>query len=440
MQITIGKKSHVAAVIFAIVLVILGLVMFVSFAYGAFTFMNTPISNVIVTTVGGSTPSLIVNGSSFAPNASRVVWIDPEFSPDNSQFFDPSSGFMIGTVQSDGAGSISATLNVSQTVLHEIIADGVQIHQVWIFGITSTSGSSPYTDSVSSDAQTNVSTSTRISGIAFFASLYVFDVPLSLNLGQAFIAFWSIYVILFGVALNGPVRNAFSAFKETARRGIKALFDNSLFTVLVIFPVALWGSALLISLQQAAGVPTGSLPPTDPLLEFAGITVAPLREEIGFRVIPIGIVAFVILLSRGRVRDSILALWHPSKYLKKNDSPSQYRAHLHLMYVVVPISAALFGYAHLLGGGWDVGKITQAGAVGVALAVLYYKYGFPSSVLLHWAFDYFTLVEANSPFDAYLAYIILSIAIAIVSTVLLIRLALRKFRNEPVFGNYPLTQ
>ena len=57
----------------------------------------------------------------------------------------------------------------------------------------------------------------------------------------------------------------------------------------------------------------------------------------GFRVIPIGIAAFLIILSRRRFRDSILSLWHPSKYLKKVDSPDEYKRHLNIIYVMMSL-------------------------------------------------------------------------------------------------------
>jgi hypothetical protein len=197
--------------------------------------------------------------------------------------------------------------------------------------------------------------------------------------------------------------------------------------------VALWGSVALALLQQSAGIPTGSLPPTDPLLQFVELTLAPLREEIGFRVIPIGIVALFILLSRRRVKDGIMALWHPSRYLKKADSVSDYQRHRVIMYALIGLSAVIFGAAHvLLGAGWDIGKISQAAAVGVALGVLYYQYGFAATVLLHWAFDYvIDSYTTNGVFlNIYNYYILFSAVVAIASTIALVMLLARKLSGR----------
>ena len=66
----------------------------------------------------------------------------------------------------------------------------------------------------------------------------------------------------------------------------------------------------------------------------------------------------------------LLALWHPSRYLKKNDTPEEYKRHLRLMYVMIVVSAILFGldmYYLALDGA--PAKL-QAPRAGVALAGL----------------------------------------------------------------------
>ena len=199
------------------------------------------------------------------------------------------------------------------------------------------------------------------------------------------------------MALNGPFKNIFGAIRSASTRGISGLMDNAMLATLVVFPVVLWGTVALSLIQQAGGVPTGNLPTVDPLLQFVELAIAPLREEIGFRVIPIGVIALILIAARGKVRDGLLALWHPSRYLKKNDTPEEYKRHLRLMYVMIVVSAILFGLAHVvLGAGWGPGKIASAAAAGVALAGLYHVYGLPSAVLLHWSIDYFLSVFTST--------------------------------------------
>jgi hypothetical protein len=204
------------------------------------------------------------------------------------------------------------------------------------------------------------------------------------------------------------------------------------------FPVVLWASALAALLQQAVGVSTGSLPPTDGLLLYVSLALAPIRDEIGFRVIPIGLVIFLILVFKGRFRDGLLSLWHPSKYLKKNDTPSDYRRHLWIVYFLIGLSAFIFGLAHVLSGsGWGPGKILDAAIGGVALAVLYYQYGLPAAILLHWSIDVFltTFPSTSAVYDFVALY---SVVLAVVSTVVFVYLLVKRVRRQPATGLTPL--
>ncbi len=256
---------------------------------------------------------------------------------------------------------------------------------------------------------------------------------MNFDLGSLFIFLWTVYVILFAMAINGPVKSAIRALKDTWALGLSGVFENSILATASVFPLVLWSSVLLALLQQSVGVSTGSLPSTDPLLLFAELSIAPIREEIGFRVIPIGVGAMVILLARQRFRDALLSLWHPSKYLRKNLSPQAYKRQLWTMYILGAFSAFLFGLAHyVLGAGWGPGKITEAAIAGIALAALYYKYGLPAAILLHWAVDYaltsYELIPSLSvPYDIIVFY---TLAIAVSSLVALILLLYRRMQSR----------
>jgi hypothetical protein len=81
----------------------------------------------------------------------------------------------------------------------------------------------------------------------------------------------------------------------------------------------------------------------DPLLTFVAVTFAPLREELGFRVVVIGLVALLALASRGAGWDSVKALWQPSKYLKKHSTPADERSDKFLMWGAIGFSAIVLG-------------------------------------------------------------------------------------------------
>jgi hypothetical protein len=146
----------------------------------------------------------------------------------------------------------------------------------------------------------------------------------------------------------------------------------------------------------------------------------------------------LMLFSSGKLRDGLLALWHPSRYLKKNDTPEEYRRHLKTVYVAIAVSAILFGLAHvLLGAGWGPGKILSAAVAGVGLAGLYYLYGFPATVLLHWAIDYFLSVfDLNPSLQNAGNWITLyTLVLFVAGSLVLILIAIRRFRN----GNFGLS-
>ncbi len=336
---------------------------FASFAVGAYFVYNQPVSNVVAdTTYSGSNAFLNINASGLTAGTSRIIWIDPTITYDSSgnPFVNVNSGFKIANVTTGSSGSVDGNYQIPSGTLQQIENDGQKVHTVWIAGVVQTQlPGSPQYLSLTSDSEQNYTAATLGYGVTLFVTLITFVVPITFNLGQLFLVLWTVYIILFAMALNGPFKSVFGAIRSASTRGVSGLMDNAMLATLVVFPVVLWGTVTLSLIQQAGGVSTGNLPTVDPLLEFVELAIAPLREEIGFRVIPIGMVALVVIVSRGKVRDGIMALWHPSRYLKKNDTPEEYKRHLRLMYVMIAVSAILFGLAHvLLGAGWGPGKMS----------------------------------------------------------------------------------
>jgi hypothetical protein len=431
------KKTSYAGVIFSIALLILLAAEFCSFAIGAYFVYDAPVSNVVaITTTNSSGASLSVNATGLQNSTIRTIWVDPSITLGQNQtpYVQSGSGFILGNVTTSSSGNISKNFQIDSSTLSKIESDGQTVHTVWIIGVQSSQlASSGNLNELTNDSEQNYTASAQGSGIILFATLITFVLPINFSLGQLFLVLWTIYLILFAVAMNGPIRNMFSAIKRSTTEGLTSLFDNSMLATLIVFPVVVWVTVAISLLEAAGGVSTGSLPPADPLLEFVELTLAPLREEIGFRVIPIGIVALLILFSRGKLRDGLLALWHPARYLKKNDSPEAYSRHVKYIYVAMAISAVLFGLAHvLLGAGWGPGKILSAAVAGVGLAGLYYLYGFAATVLLHWSIDYFlAFFDLNSSFQTAGEWVTLyTLALAVAGSIVLLLVGLRTFRNR----------
>ena len=428
------------AILLAMVLIILLLFEFASFAVGAYFVYNQPVSNVVAeTNYSGSNAFLNISASGLSASTSRIIWIDPTIAYDSSgnAYVNVNSGFKITNVTTSSDGSVPGNYQIPSGTLAQIQNDGQKVHTVWVAGVGQIQlPGAPQYLSLTSDSEQNYSAATMGDGITLFVTLITFVVPITFNLGQLFLVLWTVYLILFAMALNGPFKSIFGAIRSASTQGIDKLMDNAMFATLIIFPIVLWGTVALSLIQQAGGISTGSLPTIDPLLEFVELAIAPLREEIGFRVIPIGVVALIVIAANGRIRDGILALWHPSRYLKKNDTPEQYKRHLYLMYAMIAVSAVLFGLAHvLLGAGWGPGKIASAAAAGVALGALYYLYGLPSAILLHWSIDYFlsifsfnnaTLLNIGNFVSLYTLFL------AAVGSIVMIVLLIRRLRKSQV--------
>lgn len=214
-------------------------------------------------------------------------------------------------------------------------------------------------------------------------------IPIPITIGTLFTFSWIIYLILFIIALKEP-HNFIGVLKVIRKEGLKAILDNTIFTVASIFTILVITTLIIQYLQESSGIPTGSMPEVEPILMFVSISIAPLIEEIGFRLSLIGFLATYLAFMARKSMYSFYALWHPKNCLKKvigNNLSKEMR----MLNIMIILSSVFFGVAHITyGAGWGIGKVTQATLAGIALGWLYLHYGFPATVLLHWSFNYFT--------------------------------------------------
>jgi membrane protease YdiL (CAAX protease family) len=66
-----------------------------------------------------------------------------------------------------------------------------------------------------------------------------------------------------------------------------------------------------------------------------------------------------------------------------------------LEWALIILTSVVFGLAHyLLGGGWQVGKVSTAFLSGLVLGIMFVAYGAYAAILLHWFFNYyFTILD-----------------------------------------------
>ncbi|MEM2923423.1 MAG: CPBP family intramembrane glutamic endopeptidase [Candidatus Nitrosocaldus sp.] len=208
------------------------------------------------------------------------------------------------------------------------------------------------------------------------------QVQVNINFGDLFILLWCTYLLLFTILMLSP-KNMLSAMIRLVRKGDDNSYNsnnNNLIVTIAWFSILVASSTVIDLLQNMLGIEMGSIEYGDRLKHFVDTTTAPLREELGFRMILIGVPAYLFLARQ----DSTLlnVLWRPYEHVRHGKS-------IHLLIVA---SAVLFGLAHILfSTGWSYGKVTQATLGGLILGWLYYRYGLHAAVIAHWAANYLPL-------------------------------------------------
>jgi len=262
----------------------------------------------------------------------------------------------------------------------------------------------------------NYTSSTTISAVNLNFVFATVAMPVVGNMGDIFAALSAIYLgFLLLAARQGA--GLLRALRTTASDGYQALFTNPLTATMLLLGAASFVTVLVDNLQTDAGVSAGSLT-GDPFSLLVNFTLAPLLEEITFRLIMIGVPVLVLSLIMFREfspMKAAKALWRPSSVWDVDEEeeevvvvtvrsfektgPSMFpdgptdslkvRAIRPVVYVFLVLSSFIFGYAHYASGiGWGPGKVTEAALAGLALGYLYVKYGFHTNVLMHWSINY----------------------------------------------------
>ena len=210
--------------------------------------------------------------------------------------------------------------------------------------------------------------------------------PFGTSIGVMFALVTSIYVVFLVYSLlqsEGSIR----AVSRSLREGVSALLSSPFIAILIAIGVLNFGGTLIDSIVTATGSPIGG--PTsqsDPLALLAGFAYSPLVEELGFRVLLIGVVAFILSISRPW-KVALGALWRPSKAIEGLAVGS---GASFIIWAATGLSAVTFGACHVVcGSTWDIGKLPEATFGGLVLGYLYVRYGFHAAVLAHWGVDYF---------------------------------------------------
>lgn len=245
----------------------------------------------------------------------------------------------------------------------------------------------------------------------------VIEIPIPLfglgvTLGALFAAIWGAFVLCFILAWLSR-GGFFKSIREALTKPLAMARTNFLFLMPILATGLLYATVIIEEFQATQGVQTGNLnfpAKTSPYVILLNLAFAPLSEEIGFRItsigIPVGIIlAFIIFRSDpklasllSKIKLVLLAMVSPEAAKRKLGYKSvSTNGLLHgitlLEWALILVTAFAFGSAHLLlGGGWEIGKVTTAFLAGLVFGIAYVAYGAYASILLHWFFDYYFTV------------------------------------------------
>jgi len=218
--------------------------------------------------------------------------------------------------------------------------------------------------------------------IDFFSKENAFRLPIDLELGDAFIVIWSVFVVLFTIAMFGPKTNFLRSIVPVMMEGKGESKSNYLVAAIKWFCILIVVSSIIVFVQDSFGIKTVAPESPNVLIQFFNVTLAPITEEIGFRVLLIGIPLYVMYTQKNSIRMFFKSLWHPSKFISRN--------HLKRVIILITVVGIFFGAAHIISGEpWSLGKFAQATASGMIIGWVYFKHGIISAVLVHWATNYF---------------------------------------------------
>ena len=199
---------------------------------------------------------------------------------------------------------------------------------------------------------------------------------------SVFAFFWLIYLLFF-LSLSKNPSSFYMSLKLIRSPEDDRFLDNNLLFISYCFSLLTTFLFFLNYLQRNIGIPIGELPETNIVTDYVLLTIAPIVEEIGFRVTIIGLLAVIFLSKEKDLRIVFKSLWRPSDVIDVN----LYKSLLRLLII---FSSLLFGWSHYAyGSGWDLGKISIATFAGLVLGFIYVYRGVIPAIMLHWAFNYY---------------------------------------------------
>lgn len=251
--------------------------------------------------------------------------------------------------------------------------------------------------------------------VYFFVLIYLAVIgylPLIILVG----AMVALYLSFFLVMIRSSIGNRSRSFDNPA------VYFALVSSAVLIIELA----ATLIEERIGIGIGGASIDSsivTNPYITYVSLIYAPFAEEMGFRIIPIGLLVFFMTYHKsGNIGDSLYGIVAPGRILKKHEiSISSWP-----FIAMVIATSAVWGYAHVYYGAWDPGKILPVFIAGISIAYGYLKFGIYMDILMHWFYNgTLTLLEVypvtGALVDAYLIVVLIAGLVGI--AMLIIRMA-----------------
>ena len=208
------------------------------------------------------------------------------------------------------------------------------------------------------------------------------QLPMEYEIGDVFVIFWAIFIILFVITFLGPKKNFIKTIGDVLSNEKNSLNDNYMLNIIKWFSILVLISAVITIIQENFGIITEPPDTANDLILFLQISAAPITEEIGFRLVLIGIPLFLIYSHKSSIKFFFKALWTPHSTLHIYENKKAIG--------IIVIVGIFFGVAHVISGEpWSTGTVLQASIGGIILGWVYFRYGLAAAIILHWATNYF---------------------------------------------------
>ena len=220
-----------------------------------------------------------------------------------------------------------------------------------------------------------------ITHLELFSGTQYYQMSTDVTIGDVFVVLWTFYAIIFTVSIIGPKHSFFKSLSSVISFGKIQYQSNYMVGITKWLSILILISVLINFIQVEFGIETFTPLDDNDLIQFFYVSLAPLIEEFGFRLLLIGIPLFVLYSNKSSVKYFLRCLWRPANL----DIYDNKKAILLIVFVGI-----LFGFAHIaFVDSWSEGKFAQATAGGIILGWVYVRYGFVASLLIHWATNYF---------------------------------------------------